>query len=115
MTSKPWSIVNEYERSHGNNKSLFRNYLQGVSPAPNVQKPPDNISSSNVELVRVVELISVSGLKPRTFKSWADLIIRYISAIPGKNVHIIFDNYGYEYSVPTKRGNVSQMERYINS
>ena len=36
VTSKPWSIVNEYEKSRGNNKSLFRNYIQSVSPAPNV-------------------------------------------------------------------------------
>ena len=33
----------------------------------------------------------------------------------GKNLHIIFEKYRYEYSVPTKQGNVNQMERCINS
>ena len=34
VTGKPWSIVNKYERSHGDNKSIFRNYSQIVSTAP---------------------------------------------------------------------------------
>ena len=115
VTSKPWSIVNEYEKSRGNNKSIFRNYLQSVSPAPKVQKPPDNISSLIVDAMTVVRLISIAGLKPRIFKSWADRIISYLSAILGKNLHIILDNYVYEYNVPTKQRNVSQMERCFNS
>ena len=86
VTSKPWSIVNEYQRSRGNNKSLFRNYLQSVSPAPKVQKISD-MSSSIVDLTRVVRLISIAGIKkPRTFKSWAT---RYLSAIMVK-IYILF-------------------------
>ena len=73
------------------------------------------MSNSKADAMRVVRLISVAGLKPRTLKSWADRITSYLSAIPGKNLHTIFDNYGYEYSVPTKQRNVSQMERCINS
>ena len=72
--------------------------------------PPDNISSLIVDAMRVVRLISIAGLKPRTFKAWVDRIISYLSAIPGKNLHTIFDNYGYEYSVPRKQRNVSRMK-----
>ena len=56
----------------GNNKSLFWNYLQSASPAPKVEKPPDNMSSLTVDAMRVVRLVSIAGLKPQTFKSWAD-------------------------------------------
>ena len=56
-------------------------------------KPPVNISSSMVHAMRVVRLISIAGLKPRTFKSWANRVISYLNAIPGKYLHI-FDNYG---------------------
>ena len=66
------------------------------------------MSSLIADAMRVVRLISIAGLKPRTFKSWADQIISYLSAIPGKKLHIILDNYGYEYSVPVKQRNVSQ-------
>ena len=85
VTSKPWSVANEYERSRGNNKSLFRNYLQSESAASKLQKSPDNISSSIIDTTRVVRLISISGLKQRTLKSWADRIISYLCATPGKN------------------------------
>ena len=114
-TCKPWSIANEYETSRGNNKSLLRNYFQSASPAPEVQMPPDNISTLIADAMRVVRLISIAGLKPQTFKSWVDQIISYLSAIPGKHLHIIFDNYGYEYSVPKKQRNVSRMKRCITS
>ena len=80
----------QQEKSLGNN-------LQSVSSAS------DNISSSIVDAMRIVRLISAVGLKPWTFKPWADRTISYLSAIPGKNLHIIFDNYVYEFSVPTKR------------
>ena len=60
-------------------------------------------------------MISVAVLKPRTFKSWADEIMNYLSSMPGNNLHVNLDNYSYEYSVPSKPKDVSQMERVINS
>ena len=72
VTSKSWSIVNEYERIDCNNKSYFWNYLQSVSPSPKVQKPLDNMSRSVVDAMRVLRLISIAGSKPRTFMSLAD-------------------------------------------
>ena len=60
-------------------------------------------------------MISVAVLKPRTFNSWADEIMNYLSSMPGNNLHVILDNYSYEYSVPSKQKDVCQMERVINS
>ena len=43
-----------------------------------------------------------------TSKPWA-------SSMPGNNLDVIFDNYSYEYSIPSKRREISLMERVINS
>ena len=44
--------------------------------------------------MRLVRLIPIAGLKPRTFKSWANQIVAYISLIPGDELHVVSDNYG---------------------
>ena len=75
----------------------------------------DNISTSIADAMRAIRMISVAGLKPRTFKSWTDETMNYLSLKPGNNLHVIFDNYNYEYSVPSKQRDVSQMERVIKS
>ena len=54
-------------------------------------------------------MISVAGLKPHTLKSWADEIMNYFSLMPGNKLHVIFDNYSYEYSVPSQERDLSQM------
>ena len=48
-TSKPWATVNEDKKSCNNNKHLFRNHLQNLSPIPKTHKVPDNISTSIVD------------------------------------------------------------------
>ena len=58
-------------------------------------------------------MVSVARLKSHTFKSWADEIMSY--SVPGNNLLVIFDNYSYEYSVPSKQRDASQMGRVINS
>ena len=35
--------------------------------------------------------------------------------MPANNLHVIFDNNSYEYSVPSKQRDVTQMEKVINS
>ena len=112
---KLWAIVNEDEKSHNNNKRLFRNHLQKLYPIPKLHKVPDNISTSIVDAMRAIRMIYVACLKPRPFKSWADEIINYISSMCGNSLHIIFDNRSSQYSVPSKQRDVSQMERVINS
>ena len=42
-TSRPWAIVNKYEKSHANNKHLFQNHLQNLSPIPKTHKVTNNI------------------------------------------------------------------------
>ena len=64
--------------------------------------------------MRAIRMISVAGLKRHTFKSWADEIMNYLSSMRGNNLHVIFYNYSYEYSVPSKQRDASQMERVIN-
>ena len=44
VTCKPWVIVNGDEKSRNNNKHLFRNHLQNLSPIPKTHKVPGNIS-----------------------------------------------------------------------
>ena len=112
---KLWAIVNEDEKSHNNNKRLFRNHLQNLYPIPKLHKVPDNISASIVDAMRAIRMIYVACLKPRPFKSWADEIINYISSMCGNSLHITFDNCSSQYSVPSKQRDVSQMERVINS
>ena len=72
-------------------------------------------SISIVDAVRTIRKISVDGLKPCTFKSWVEEIINYLSSMHGNNLHVFFDNYSYEYSVPSKQSDVSQLERVIKS
>ena len=62
VTSKPWAIVNEDEKSHNNNKHVFRNHLQNLFPIPKRHKVLDNISTSIVDAVRAIRMISVAGL-----------------------------------------------------
>ena len=42
VTSKSWAIVNEDEKSHNNNKHLFRNHLQNLPPISRIHKVRDN-------------------------------------------------------------------------
>ena len=115
VTSKPWAFVNEDEKSRKNNKHLFRGRLQKLSTIPKTHKAPENISTSIVDAIHAIIMISVAGLKLRTLKSWADEIMNYLSWMPGNNLHVIFDYYCYEYSVPSKQRDVSQMARVVNS
>ena len=47
-------------------------------------------------------MVPVKKLKPRTFRRWANDVFKYMKHLPGNTVHIVFDNYTYEYNVPTK-------------
>ena len=41
--------------------------------------------------------------------------MNHLSSMPGNNLDVIFDNYSYKDSVPSKERDFSQMERVINS
>ena len=49
---KPWAIVNKYEKSHGNNKHLLRNYLQNLSTIPKTQKVTNNKTIPIVDVLQ---------------------------------------------------------------
>ena len=77
LTSEPWSIINEDEKSRANRKHVFRNNLQDISPVPRTCKIPNNISTTIIDVMRVLRMIPIAGIKHRTFKSWADAIMRF--------------------------------------
>ena len=101
------------KKSCNNNKHLFRNHLQHLS-IPKTHKIPENISTSKVDAVRAIRMISVAGLQPHTFKTWADKMMNCLSLMPANNLRVIFDNYSYEYNASSKQIDASQMERVIN-
>ena len=63
MTSKPCAIVNKGEKNHNNNKDLFLNPLQNISSIPKTCKVPANISTSIVDAMLAIRMISVVGNK----------------------------------------------------
>ena len=101
------------KKSRNNNKHLFRKHLQHLS-IPKTHKIPENISTSIVDAVRAIRMISVAGLQPHTFKTWADKMMNCLSLMPANNLRVIFDNYSYEYNASSKQIDASQMERVIN-
>ena len=74
VISKPWVIVNEDEKSRNNNKHLFRNHLQNLSPISRTHNVPNNMSTSIVDTMRAIRINSVASQKSCTVKSWADEI-----------------------------------------
>ena len=102
VTEKPWSIVNENDKARSTAKSIFRKLLQQnstVRPSNNVLA---DIEVLIVDAMRVVKMVPVKKLKPRTFRRWANNVFKYMKHLPGNTVHIVFDNHTYEYNVPTK-------------
>ena len=41
--------------------------------------------------------------------------MNHLSSVPGNNLDVIFDNYSYKDSAPSKERDFSQMERVMNS
>ena len=93
VTSKPWVICGEKGDSTPSCKSLFRNNLQLLSPAPVTNTVPADIGCCTVDAMRVVGIIPTSGLPSTTYKAWADRIVNYLRELPGSSVHLVFDDY----------------------
>ena len=74
-------------------KSLLRNYLQQQSPEKLTKDPPAAIQSSVVDAMRVVRLIPITGASSPPFLPWAKRVFRYLEALPGEILHIVFDDY----------------------
>ena len=93
VTSKPWSIVNENDKTRANAKSAFRNLLQQSSPVSPTNAMPGDINVSVVDAMRVVKMISIKKVSPRTFRGWGNEFCGYLKRLPGDIIHIVFDNY----------------------
>ena len=83
-------------------KSIFRNLLQQNSTVRLSKNVPADIEVLIVDAMRVVKMVPIEKLKPRTFRRWANDVFKYIKHLPDNTVHIVFDNYIYEYNVLTK-------------
>ena len=112
--SKPWAIVNDDLKSRDNAKSTFRNALQSMAPVAPVTEVPSGISTSIVDGMRVVRMMRPSNVGGNTFRHWAQAFVRYVGELPGTNLHLLFDNYNYEYSVPSKNRAALDIEREFN-
>ena len=67
VTSKSWTIVNDDEKCCSNNKHLLGSHSQNLSPIFKTHKVPDNISTSIVDVMRAITMISVADLKCTSF------------------------------------------------
>ena len=102
VTSNPWAIVNEDLKSRSNQKSVFRNMLQQISPNPPSTFVPPSMHASVVDAMRIVRMIPISKLKPATYRSWVIKVLDNMTSLPGDILHIVFDNYEYPYDIPSK-------------
>ena len=68
VTEKSWSIVNENDKARSTAKSIFRNLLQQNSTVRPSNNVPADIEVSIFDAMRVVKMVPVKKLKPRTFR-----------------------------------------------
>ena len=111
--SKPWAIVNEDIKSRDNAKSTFRNYLQSMAPVDSTNNVPSGISTSIVDGMRVVRMMRPSNVGGKTLRHWAIAFVKYVAELPGRILHISFDDYDYAYDVPSKNRETVDIERDI--
>ena len=116
VTTRRWALVNQDNKSCQSQISLFRNHLQGMCPMPKVTTPPDPIKATIVGAMRFVRGTPITGLPKRgTFRMWATRLMNRFKSLPGNELHIIFDNYGYNHQHPGKNRDQDDSERWINN
>ena len=91
--SKLWAIVNEDLKSRDNANSVFKNALQLMAPINSTCVAPKGITASIVDCMRVVRMMRPSNFGGNTLRHWAEAFFRYVSTLPGGNLHLVFDNY----------------------
>ena len=102
VTSRPWAICNEEEKSRVVRKHLHRNYLQTLA-----HKKPIHGSTfipiCIVDAMKIVRMIPISELIPPVYKTWAINVFEYMKNIQCDTLHIVFDVYPSEdLSLPSK-------------
>ena len=69
VTTQPWALVNEDDKTRQSRKFLFRNHLQGMCPVSKTTTPPDPIKATIVDAMRFVRGAPIIGLPKRgTFR-----------------------------------------------
>ena len=118
VTTRPWSICKQDEKSRSNNKSQLRNSLQTMCPLKPQKEDPD-IVVCIVDAMKIVRMIPATNLNPPTFMTWVTNKFNYINNLPGKQCHIVFDVYpdqAGDFSRPSKGRHESVGERrYISN
>ena len=98
-----------------NNKSQLRNNLHKMCKT--LTEDPD-IAICVVDAIKNVQMIPATNLNPPTFMIWAINLFNYISNLPGKLCHIVFDVYrdqAGDFSRPSKGRHKSIGERRYKS
>ena len=115
ITSKPW-VFWPTSKTTSSNKHLFKNTLQMLSPVKASTSVPAEITCSIVDGMRVVRIIPVSDVNPRTFIAWAKRLCEYLMNLPGNILHVVFDMYtdGNDFSQPTKGRPVLATRHHIS-
>ena len=116
VTTFPWAICKEEEKSRTCSKAVFRNYLQRLNPVKPI-KDGLNISCTVVDAMRIVRIIPITGLKPPTFQTWLNKVLDHIMKLPGNVIHIVFDVYSPlpDLTRPSKtRNSFAGQRRYLS-
>ena len=59
-------------------------------------------------------MVRPSNAGGKTLRHWAKSFVNYVASLPGGILHLLFDDYRYQYSIPTKNRAVVDVERDIN-
>ena len=92
VTSLPWAICNEEEKSRVVRKQLHRNYLQTLAP----KKPIHGstfVPLCIVDAMKIVRMIPICKLIPPVYQTWAINVFEYMKNIQCNTLHIVFDVY----------------------
>ena len=118
VTTRPWSICKQDEKSLSNNKSQLLNNLQKMCPSQPRKEDP-GVAVCIVDAMMIVRMIPATNLNPPTFMTWATNIFNYINNLLDKICHIVFDIYpdqAGDFSRPSKGRHESVGEqRYISN
>ena len=89
VTSKPYSICCENEKTRSNLKSDFRNKLQLMPPLKPINISPTDIKVCVVDTMRVLRLIPITTIQPPTFMKWKEAVKIYLENLPGNTLHVV--------------------------
>ena len=64
--------------------------------------------------MRVVRLIRPASLAVKSFRCWTKSFVEYLEHLPGRILHLVFDDYKFRYSIQSKNGGSNNLEREIN-